>query len=61
MIDTPNQGSVLASVSGAPGAGQCILADTANLRDLQPTSSFLQGPESAVVAHRHPGALDRLQ
>jgi pimeloyl-ACP methyl ester carboxylesterase len=42
MIDTPNQGSVLANLSGAPGAEQCVLADTANLRDLQPTSSFLR-------------------
>jgi pimeloyl-ACP methyl ester carboxylesterase len=41
MIDTPNQGSVLASLSGFPEANSCTLADTANLRDLKPTSPFL--------------------
>ena len=41
MIDTPNQGSNLAYVSGFPNRDECILADTANLRDLQPTSGFL--------------------
>ena len=43
MIDTPNQGSRLAFVSGFPKRDECILADTVNLRELQPTSSFLQG------------------
>ena len=42
MIDTPNQGSRLAFVSGFPKRDECILADTANLRELQPTSSFLR-------------------
>lgn len=41
MISTPNQGSVLANLSGRPEAQACTLADTENLRDLQPTSSFL--------------------
>lgn len=40
-ISTPNQGSVLANLSGRPEAQACTLADTENLRDLQPTSSFL--------------------
>ena len=40
-IDTPNQGSKLAFVSGFPKQDECILADTVNLRELQPTSSFL--------------------
>jgi len=42
MIDTPNQGSRLAYVSGFPKQDQCILADTVNLRELQPASSFLR-------------------
>ena len=42
MIDTPNQGSRLAYLSGFPKRDECILADTANLRELQPTSSFLR-------------------
>jgi pimeloyl-ACP methyl ester carboxylesterase len=42
MISTPNQGSVLASLSGKPGSDNCTLAETANLQDLQPTSPFLQ-------------------
>ena len=42
MISTPNQGSVLASLSGFPEANACTLADSANQRDLQPTSSFLR-------------------
>ena len=41
MISTPNQGSVLADLSGRPDAQACTLADTANLRDLQPASPFL--------------------
>ena len=41
MISTPNQGSVLANLSGKPGAEGCVIADTANLRDLQPTSPLL--------------------
>ena len=41
MIDTPNQGSRLAYVSGFPEQDECILADTANLRELQPASGFL--------------------
>ena len=41
MISTPNQGSVLANLSGKPEAQQCVIADTANLRDLQPTSDLL--------------------
>lgn len=40
-ISTPNQGSVLADLSGRPEAQACTLADTANLRDLQPASPFL--------------------
>jgi pimeloyl-ACP methyl ester carboxylesterase len=40
-ISTPNQGSVLANLSGKPGSETCVIADTANLRDLQPTSAFL--------------------
>jgi pimeloyl-ACP methyl ester carboxylesterase len=40
-ISTPNQGSVLANLSGKPGSEACVIADTANLRDLQPTSPFL--------------------
>lgn len=42
MIDTPNQGSALAYVSGFPERDQCILADTVNLRELQPASPFLR-------------------
>ena len=42
MIDTPNQGSVLASLSGFPEANICTLADTTNLRELKPTSGFLR-------------------
>ena len=42
MIDTPNQGSRLAYVSGFPEQDECILADTVNLRELQPTSSYLR-------------------
>jgi pimeloyl-ACP methyl ester carboxylesterase len=41
MISTPNQGSVLANLSGKPEAEACTIADTANLRDLQPTSDLL--------------------
>jgi pimeloyl-ACP methyl ester carboxylesterase len=41
MISTPNQGSVLANISGKPGAETCAIADTANLRDLQPSSDLL--------------------
>jgi triacylglycerol lipase len=41
MISTPNQGSVLANLSGFPEANACTLADTANLRDLQPTSELI--------------------
>jgi pimeloyl-ACP methyl ester carboxylesterase len=41
MISTPNQGSVLANLSGRPEAQACTLADTENLRDLQPTSTLL--------------------
>jgi pimeloyl-ACP methyl ester carboxylesterase len=40
-ISTPNQGSVLANLSGFPEATECTLADTQNLRDLQPTSPLL--------------------
>ena len=40
-ISTPNQGSVLANLSGKPGSESCVIADTANLRDLQPTSALL--------------------
>ena len=40
-ISTPNQGSVLANLSGKPEAQACTLADTANLRDLQPASELL--------------------
>lgn len=46
MIDTPNQGSQLAFVSGFPEQDECILADTVNLRELQPTSSFLKNLNS---------------
>jgi pimeloyl-ACP methyl ester carboxylesterase len=42
MIDTPHQGSRLAFVSGFPERDECILADTVNLRELQPTSTFLR-------------------
>jgi pimeloyl-ACP methyl ester carboxylesterase len=41
-IDTPNQGSRLAYVSGFPERDECILADTVNLRELQPASGFLR-------------------
>ena len=42
MISTPNQGSVLANVPGNnPEAQSCVIADTANLRDLQPTSALI--------------------
>lgn len=41
MISTPNQGSVLANLSGKPEAQSCTIADTANLRDLQPTSELI--------------------
>jgi len=41
-IDTPNQGSRLAFVSGFPERDECVLADTVNLRELQPTSRFLR-------------------
>jgi pimeloyl-ACP methyl ester carboxylesterase len=41
-IDTPNQGSALAYVSGFPERDACILADTVNLRELQPASRFLR-------------------
>ena len=40
-ISTPNQGSVLANLSGFPEANACTLADTANLRDLQPASALI--------------------
>ena len=42
MVSTPNQGSVLASLSGFPEATACTLADSANQRDLKPTSTFLR-------------------
>ncbi len=42
MISTPNQGSVLANLSGKPESAQCVIADTANLRDLQPTSALVR-------------------
>lgn len=42
MISTPNQGSVLAHLSGRPESQQCVLADTANLRDLEPTSALVR-------------------
>lgn len=42
MISTPNQGSVLANASGKPGSEACTIADTANLRDLQPNSDLLR-------------------
>ena len=35
MISTPNQGSVLARLSGNPERDACVLADTANLRALR--------------------------
>jgi pimeloyl-ACP methyl ester carboxylesterase len=41
MISTPNQGSVLANISGKPESASCVIADTANLRDLQPSSELL--------------------
>ena len=41
MISTPNQGSVLATLSGRPESAACVIADTANLRDLQPSSDLL--------------------
>jgi pimeloyl-ACP methyl ester carboxylesterase len=41
MISTPNQGSVLANLSGKPESAACVVADTANLRDLQPMSTLL--------------------
>ena len=41
-IDTPNQGSALAFVSGFPKRDACILAETTNLQELQPASSFLR-------------------
>ena len=41
MISTPNQGSVLANISGKPESAACVIADTANLRDLQPSSELL--------------------
>jgi pimeloyl-ACP methyl ester carboxylesterase len=41
MIDTPNQGSNLAYVSGFPQRDECILADTVNLRELQPASPLV--------------------
>jgi triacylglycerol lipase len=41
MISTPNQGSVLANLSGKPESAACVIADTANLRDLQPASELL--------------------
>ncbi len=41
MISTPNQGSVLANLSGKPESAACTIADTQNLRDLQPNSAFL--------------------
>jgi pimeloyl-ACP methyl ester carboxylesterase len=56
MISTPNQGSVLANLSGKPGAESCVVADTANLRDLQPTSELItllnrQSWPSGTAAH----------
>jgi triacylglycerol lipase len=42
MIDTPNQGSNLANLSGLPKAEECILVDTVNLRELEPTSDLLR-------------------
>jgi triacylglycerol lipase len=42
MIDTPNQGSNLANLSGIPKAEECILVDTVNLRELEPTSDLLR-------------------
>ena len=42
MISTPNQGSVLANIPGNnPEQQACTIADTANLRDLQPTSELI--------------------
>lgn len=41
MISTPNQGSVLANLSGKPESAECVIADTANLRDLQPDSALV--------------------
>ena len=61
MISTPNQGSVLANLSGKPEAQQCVIADTANLRDLQPTSELMTRLESPAVAGRHRGAFDCVQ
>ena len=40
-IDTPHQGSGLAVVSGSPKSDECFVADTANLRELEPSSTFL--------------------
>jgi pimeloyl-ACP methyl ester carboxylesterase len=48
MISTPNQGSVLANLSGKPEAQACTLANTENLRDLQPASDLL------TELNRHP-------
>ena len=61
MIDTPNQGSRLAFVSGFPKRDECVLADTVNLRELQPTSGFSEGAESPGVAVLGGGALDHFQ
>ncbi len=53
MISTPNQGSVLANLSGRPEAQACTLADTANLRDLQPDVSLADRAQSPAVAGGH--------
>ena len=55
-ISTPNQGSILADVSGWPEANACTLADTENLREMKPTSTFLadlnrQSWPSQTLAH----------
>ena len=57
MISTPNQGSVLANIPGNnPQVQACTIADTANLRDLRPTSELItelnrQAWPSGTAAH----------
>jgi len=41
MVSTPHQGSPLANISGQPGFEACALADTTNLRELEPASPLV--------------------
>ena len=57
-IDTPNQGSGLAYVSGFPERDECILADTARAST---GVALLEAVEPPAVARPGAGALDHLE